>query len=308
MFATMRFTTLSSILSLLCFFETSRADLNLLQKRFDIVGPEFVYDNWEFSLDFEVSDFITDNMSGYSLYDGRNCRYGDAMNSGDNDITNNKSYLLSRFRSDNVPEGNGSGTRMIKIQTQVVPSKLVNSGIYREGGEAENGDGIVEYCVRFSNYNMDKDDPQAVEVNYLETIVKVSIRFTGEFGVTAYVDKSDVEEEELIEGVALEAYLCDREENIVPVAEFNQGQTVRVCVTPTAEVLARGFRMRQIEDFVYRRELPFSTRQQAITAGTGGAPSDPLTVVSCRPGSVVCAFETLLFADFFVSEGVIAGE
>lgn len=304
----MRFTTLSSILSLLCFFETSRADLNLLQKRFDIVGPEFVYDNWEFSLDFEVSDFITDNMSGYSLYDGRNCRYGDAMNSGDNDITNNKSYLLSRFRSDNVPEGNGSGTRMIKIQTQVVPSKLVNSGIYREGGEAENGDGIVEYCVRFSNYNMDKDDPQAVEVNYLETIVKVSIRFTGEFGVTAYVDKSDVEEEELIEGVALEAYLCDREENIVPVAEFNQGQTVRVCVTPTAEVLARGFRMRQIEDFVYRRELPFSTRQQAITAGTGGAPSDPLTVVSCRPGSVVCAFETLLFADFFVSEGVIAGE
>ena len=304
----MRFTSVLSILSLLCLFETSRADVNLLKKRFEIVGPEYVYDNWEFSLDFEVSDFMTDNMIGYSLYDGFNCKNGDAMNSGDNDITNNDGYLLSRFRSDNVPEGDGSGTRMIKIQSEVVPSKLVNSGIYREGGEAENGDGIVEYCVRFSNYNMDKDDPQAQEVNFLETTVKVLIRFTGDFGVTPYVDPGDIEEKEAIEGVALEAYLCDREENIVPVAEFNQGQTVRVCVTPTAEVLAKGFRMRQIEDFVYRRELPISTRQQAINAGTGGEPADQLTVVSCRPGSVVCAFETLLFADFFVSEGIIAGE
>lgn len=297
--ATMRFTTVSSVLSLLCLFETSRADINLLQKRFDIVGPEYVYDEWEFSMDFEVSDFMTDSMIGYALYDGTDCKVGS------NDITNNDGYLLSRFRSDNVPEGNGSGTRKIKIQSQVVPSKLVNSGIYRE---EENGDGIVEYCIRFSNYNMDKDDPEAFEINFLETIVKVSIQFTGDFGVSVYLDPGDIEVEELNEGVALEAYLCDREENIVPVAEFNQGQTVRVCVTPTAEFLARGFRMRQIEDFVYRREMPFSTRQQAIKAGTGGVPADQLTVVSCRPGSVVCAFETLLFADFFVSEGIIAGE
>ena len=300
----MRFTIVSaSIVYVFLFCETTKANTaDLLWKKYDIGGPKYEYDSWQYTMDFEVSDFVTDNMIGYALYDGLQCRDGYGLpGDGDNDITQNDGYLESRFRTDNIPPGVGSGIRTIKIESQIVPSKMAQTSIYREG---VNGTGIVEYCLRFSNYNKDKYEPDAREVNFLETTVKVSIRFDGDFGVVPYVDEDEVLEIESSQGVAVEAYLCDRDENVVPVSTLKQGQSIRVCVTPTPEVLEQGFRMRQLEEFVYRREIPFSIRQDAIEGGA----ADELTVLACRPGSVVCAFETLLFADFFASEGVISGE
>lgn len=291
----------SSIAYVVFFCEATTANSDMLFKRYDIGGPDYAYDNWQYTMDFEVSDFMTDNMIGYSLYDGLKCRDGDGMpGDGDTDITQNDGYLLSRFRTDNTPVGDGSGTRMIKIESQVIPNQMSQSSIYRVD---ENGVGIVEYCLRFSNYNKDKDQPDAREVNFLETTVKVSIQFEGNFGVAPYIDPVELENIDQEQGVAVLAYLCDSEENIVPVSGLNQGQTIRVCVTPTDEVLAQGFRMREIEEFEYRREIPFSTKQEAIQNGL----ADQLTLISCRPGSVVCAFDTILFADFFTSEGTISG-
>jgi len=54
--------------------------------------------------------------------------------------------------------------------------------------------------------------------------------------------------------------------------------------------------MKSIEDFTFYRD---DITQVAVELNTGGVAANPLTVVSCQSGSIVCAFETLLNADFF---------
>jgi len=295
----MRFTIALSITSLIFWCDQTQGQ-SLLQKRFSINGPENTYDDLQFNMDFEVSDYMNDSMIGYALYDGLNCKDG-----GDNDITVNDGYLSSRVRTDNAPIGDGSGSRTIKVQSEIVPPGIVESGIYRSD---KDGNGVVEYCLRFSVYNMDKDDPNAFESNYIEMPIKLVIELNGGFSVNAAVSNVDTVLQEASEDIAVEAYICDNDENVVPIMPRSQGQSVRVCVSPTTKNLAAGALMNQLEDFTFSREIPKLIKQAAISPATGGVPSDRLTVVSCRPGSTVCAFETLLNANFFSGEGTVTGQ
>jgi hypothetical protein len=77
-------------------------------------------------------------------------------------------------------------------------------------------------------------------------------------------------------------------------------------VTPTDQTLSEGAYLRYIDEFTFRRGEHF---QVAIEAGTGGSAASQLTVISCVPGSLICAFETLLGAEFFEGGvGVVYGE
>lgn len=293
----MRLAIGSTIASLL-FCDLARG--NFLEQRFKIDGPIYEYGDLQFTMDFEVSDFTQDSAIGYTLYDGLNCQDG-----GDNDITENDRYLLSRIRTDLTPPGDGSGIRKVKIQSEIVPNFITDSPIYRTDAD---GNVLVEYCLRFSVYNTGKDETFAMETNYLEVPIKLVIDLNAGFQVDASLSNSDVVLKESSQNVAVEAYICDNEENIVPIVATEQGQTVRVCVSPTPSNLAAGALMRQLESFTFRREIPIGIEQAAIDPGTGGVPADQLTIVSCRPGSTVCAFETLLQADFFQGEGVVMGK
>ena len=293
----MRFTTTiaSSIASLIVLCDQVQGLGNALQQRFAIGGPDYSYDNMQFTMNFEVSDFMQDSMIEYSLYDGKNCKDG-----GDNDITENDGYLLSRIRTDNTPIGDGSGIRSIRVESEIVGSKLVNSGIYTANDDENTG--VVEYCLRFGVYTA------GMEINYLEVPIALTISFDGRFSVQAAVQPVDLVLASASQGAAVDAYICDRDDNLVPIMPTEQGQTVRVCVSPTAENIARGTLMRQLEQFTFYRDLPVSIKQASIEPGTGGVPVDPLTLVSCRSGSTVCAFETLLQADFFTGPGIIRGK
>jgi len=299
----MRFTTTiaSSIASLIVLCDQVQGQGSTLLQQFAIGGPDYTYDNLQFTMNFEVSDFMQDNMIGYSLYDGKNCKDG-----GDNDITENDGYLLSRIRTDNTPIGDGSGIRSIRIQSEIVGTKIVNSGIYTANDDENTG--VIEFCLRFGNYNADKDGPQAFEVNYVEVPITLTINFNSSFSVQAAVQPIDLVLSSVSQGVAVDAYICDRDDNLVPIMTTGQGQTIRVCVSPTAENIALGALMRQLEQFTFNRDLPIPRQQAAIEPGTGGAPADPFTLVSCRSGSMVCAFETLLQADFFTGPGIVRGQ
>ena len=296
----MRFTTALLISCIVFLFSDVQAQPSLLEKRFRIDGPDYEYDDLQFLMEFEVSDFIKDNMLEYKLYDGMNCKDG-----GDNDITDNDGYLLSRIRTDNTPNGDGTGSRKVKVHSQIVGNQIKDSDIYRTN---DDGDVLVEYCLRFGVYNQDKKEPMSFETNFLEIPVRLTIDMVGDFSIIAPLDVLPPILTGEEQGVAVEAYICDSDDNTVPIMPTEQGQTIRVCVSPVQEVLARNIVMRQIEQFTFRREIPDSVSQEAIEAGTGGVAADPLTVVSCRPGSVVCAFETLLTADFFSSPGIIIGK
>lgn len=294
----MRLTIVSKIASVLLLGDLAKGQ-SLLAKRFNISGPVYEYDGLEFTMDFEVSDFMQDSMVSYSLYDGLNCKDGN-----DNDITENDGYLLSRIRSDSTPLGDGMGTRTIKVQTELNPSGISNSPLYRED---EEGNAVVEYCVRFSVYNRPANEDFAMESNYIESPVKLVINLNAGFTVDTELSNADTVLASAQQDTAVEAYICDNDENIVPILPTQQGQTIRVCVSPIPEILAIGALISQLEEFTFRRESPVKIEQVAIAPNTGGVAADQLTIVSCRPGSTVCAFETLLSSDFFSGEGYVVG-
>eukprot|EP00535_Pseudo-nitzschia_heimii_P005553 CAMPEP_0197187008 /NCGR_PEP_ID=MMETSP1423-20130617/15061_1 /TAXON_ID=476441 /ORGANISM="Pseudo-nitzschia heimii, Strain UNC1101" /LENGTH=385 /DNA_ID=CAMNT_0042638479 /DNA_START=225 /DNA_END=1382 /DNA_ORIENTATION=- len=296
----MKYGIVISMLPLIVLCDRAQGDYSLLEKRFAIEGPENSYESLTFNMGFQISDLIEDNMIGYSLYDGHNCKDG-----GDNDITDNSVYLLHRIRTDNTPTGDGSATRNIKIESKVVPTDIKNSTIYETDSD---GNGVVKYCLRIGVYNMDRSDPMSMEVNFLEIPVMLTLRMSGNFQIDAALSMINPLLDATTRGVAVEAYICDYDDNTVPIMPQTQGQAIRVCVTPIQEVLDYGGFMRQIENFDFFRQIPVPTQQAAINPDTGGIAADQLTVVQCRPGSIICAFETMLKADFFTEEGVIAGQ
>lgn len=299
----MRFTIVSSIVSLVFLFcdqtEGNADAAELMRKRWAISEAEIEYNDFEFILNFEVSDIVQDNMIGYTVFEGDSC--GD---DGGKAISDDANFLLSRVRTDNTPIADGSGLRTIKLETLVIPSEITNSSIY---STTEDGNGLVEYCVRFGVWAWDKNDPSSYEVNFLETVLKIVINLTAGLTVDTSLSKVETLFKNVNAGSEVEAYICDSEQNIVAMTATSQGQTVRLCVTPTDKTLGAGIYLRDLEQFTFRREDPKSVSQVAIEAGTGGEAADQLTVVSCAPGSIVCAFETLLQADFFVSEGTVVG-
>lgn len=291
--------SIASLVFLFCDQTEGLSAAELMQKRWDISDAEIEYNDLEFILNFEVSDMIEDNMIGYTLYDGAGC--GDT---GENVISENADFVLARSRTDNTPVGDGTGTRTVKIENQIVPSKITNASIFSED---ESGNGVVEYCVRFGVWSWDKNAPDSYEVNFRETVLNIVINLTAGVNVDTSLSKVETLFKNVQAGSEVEAYICDSDRNVIAITATMQGQTVRLCITPTQKTLNAGIFMRDLEQFTFRRQDPSSIQQVAIAAGTGGQPADPLTVVSCIPGAIVCAFETMLQADFFSSEGTVMG-
>merc|ERR1712183_776992 len=285
--------------------------------KFNLTGPAFEFDSLRnINMDFLVSDIMEDSMVGYSFYDGFNCKDTDG---GANDITENDGYLLSRLRTDLVPIGDGSGERTIKVNVNLDPEKIVDSGLYHEKEGSNGNRASIEFCLRFSVYNADKADPNTMEVNFLENLVTLDINLMNDFSLDVNLAKADRVVQDAYMDTAVEAYICDSEDNVLTIEETkiekNQGETVRICVSPTRRALDDGAKMRSLESFTfYIPDTSGATtgnivEQVAIFPNTGGVPADPLTIVSCDPGTIVCAFETLLNANFFqTSSNAVFGE
>jgi hypothetical protein len=209
--------------------------------------------------------------------------------------------------TDLTPIGDGSGERIMKVNARLDPSQLANSGIYNANEDGSRA--TVDFCVRFSVYNVDKGNPNSMEVNYLENPVTLDINLAGGITLDVELSRSDFVVQQVYQDVAVEAYMCDNEDNIVTIEEGsqtrNQGQTVRVCISPYSETSIEGATIKSFEDFTFYRG---DAEQVAIEPDTGGVAADALTVISCLPGSAVCAFETLLNANFFQDgAGVVFG-
>lgn len=270
-----------------------------LKERFAIQDPIFTYKELQFDLDFVVSDLMGDSYIQYQIYDGHLCR------EGDNDITlaEDNNYLYSRLRPDLQPVGTGDGFRTMKVTVNIDPANIASSPVFEDFETY----GVVKFCVRFSNYNTDFLDPQSIETNFIETQIQLNVNLVDDF----VVDIGEVRDSEIVlqmatQDTAVEAYICDSESNIVEGAESkSQGETVRVCIVPTQQAMAEGAYLRFIETFEFRRE-PYT--QVAIEPDTFGSPANSLTIVDCISGSDLCAFETLLSAEFFLDgEGTITG-
>eukprot|EP00980_Cylindrotheca_fusiformis_P027219 scaffold19424_cov142-Cylindrotheca_fusiformis.AAC.3 len=272
-------------------------NLQGLEKKYAISQPIFSYDSFQFDFEYTVSNFISDTMIRYELYDSHVCR-GNSTVSG-NDITDND-YLLPRFRPDLQAVGDGHGERKMKLSINIDVETIKESPIFVDFGSTAE----VRFCVRFMNYNMDYENPNAFEVNFIETPVYLVINLLSGFQINAQVTNPDLVIAGAYQDSAVIGYLCDYDDNVVEAKNRIQGESVRVCVKPTPDVLARGGYLKFIDEFTFEQE---GQEQAAILPGTGGKAANPLTEVACIPGSDLCAFETLLSSDFFAQEGTVIG-
>jgi len=279
----------------------AQEESNFLERRWNVSGPVFKYEDLQFDMTFTTSDFIQDSMVEYRLYDGHNCKDGNGVNeAGSMDITENN-FLLSRMRPDLAPLGDGNGSREMKVTLNLVPDLVTNSSIY----EDNESTGVVKFCLRFSVYNLERSHPESMEVNFLEVPVVLTIDLSSGFTIDLEINSADSVVQKAYDDTAVEAYLCDNEANIIEFDSRQQGQTIRVCVVPTEETLKDGGYLRYIEEFTFTRD---DLSQVAISPGNGGAAADDLTVVSCFSGATICAFETLLNSAFFDGGiGVVLG-
>jgi len=177
-----------------------------------------------------VSDFIDDDMVGYKIYDGLDC-WADE----DDEITENSGYLVSELITDNITlVGDGSGERTMSISMSFDPDLIVNSTIYNPYYSNNDTDtdtdtdsnnmtdtddtdvtdiidttdrGIVEICLRFSNYNADKDSSNTFEVNFVENPIVIVLDFMGDIDFDMEVDmeiaESDILESNTTTGITL---------------------------------------------------------------------------------------------------------
>jgi hypothetical protein len=139
-------------------FESSQK----LKSLWDIQGPEFQHDRLSLSLDYTVNEKITKEKMAYTLYDGDGCQ------EKSNVIDNNNPFLLSTI----TVSPSADGGNQAEISLSVEPNEITSSPIYTaiDATHAE-----IVFCVRYSLYTGEPSNPDSIEVNFVETPLKLYV-------------------------------------------------------------------------------------------------------------------------------------
>jgi hypothetical protein len=271
---------------------------NLLALRWKIYEPVVTYDELQFDLVFNVSDYIIQNYVGYKVYDTHEC--SDGANS--NDITDEAYFDGVITVNGASSQEDGWGTREVTLATIISPEDIRISNSYIQDGN----DAHIDFCVRFSLFNNDPSDPASIEINFVEQKITLYVDLTDGFSVSdTVVEAKEVTQKTDTDAFFVIAFLCTETGNeMIDPGPFEQGEIVRVCVEPTIQAYVTGLRMRRIDWFTWTRDdIPVS--QEAIVGSLGSL--NGLTDLFCELGSVQCSFESLLNSLFFESPGITSG-
>jgi hypothetical protein len=273
-----------------------------LAQKWNLTSTGVDFQGMNFQLNYLTSDFIVDSMLDAVAYSTPECKdEGSIVPEGD---------MSMSIIVDDTPAGVGDFERNLLVNVTVNPGNIEDSSIYTtiydEDGKKQ---ARVEFCMRFSLYT-NGDTP--IEVNYLETIVGFTADLTAGFFIDVAVQPKDRLIETALQTYEVDAYKCD--DNNVPLSAIalaramNQGEVIRVCVTPNQEARDQGIYLKALESFTYYRDYGGTiglVTQVAIEDSREA--SNFLTVLSCTAGSIVCNFETVLYADMFLSPGFVDG-
>jgi hypothetical protein len=278
--------------------------LQTLAKKWNITDPSFAYEKLGFTLDYQVSDFISDDMTAYALYTSPGCKETGASVSA-SDLTSTKPVLTGQAYN---AANNGDGVRDQKLTVGVVADNIAAaSGIYAEDNTTGVVTATIDFCVRFSLQTTSGDD--AVEVNFLETLVTLFVDLSDGFTIgDVIVAPKDKLLNTANQVYLLEGYQCNSGNVALTGGDLtgtrNQGSVIRVCVKPDSDAFLAGIKMRSLDEFTFSREGGIS--QPAIVGYNEESPNG-LTSLTCSNGVDVCFFETILFAAFYSSDGFVVG-
>mmetsp|Transcript_11793 Transcript_11793/g.24948 ORF Transcript_11793/g.24948 Transcript_11793/m.24948 type:complete len:749 (-) Transcript_11793:183-2429(-) len=181
------------------------------------------------------------------------------------------------------------GTATLSFYFDVDALSQNNEVVIYDGEEAA---ATMEICVRF----MLMTEDQNTEVNFIESIIKMTFDLTAGFRLEAFnvspklldVSKGD-------KSYGADAFLCNPDTGEIYESNiFTQGKIISVCVKPNQEAIDDGLFLKSIDSFSWTRE---AVNQLAIVAGSQA--DDGLTLYTCGSGSEFCTLSTLLYADFY---------
>lgn len=293
---------LASVESILSNDHVDSRQLANLAEKWNLTDNGVEFGGREFKLDYIVSDFILYSMVGAEVYT-EECR--------DGGVVVPESDLNFTIITDDTPQGVGDFERNLSVNVVAREEDLENSIIYTAIYDENNVVGAeIRFCFRLSLYT---SGATPIEVNFLETLVGITFDLTADLSIdTITVKAKDAQVAEFNQKYDVDVYHCDdNDEELTGTAlanSYNQGEILRICVTPNQMARDQSVYMKAIESFAYRRDYggPLGEITQDAVTNSQEA-SNYLTVLFCTPGSLVCAFETLLFAAMFVSPGVVEG-
>lgn len=153
----------------------------------------------------------------------------------------------------------------VVLDFDTVPKEVAKVGMpLYYTGDNEN---VMMYCVRFGL------EAGGIEINFLETLVNISISLSGDFLTdTLTVKPKDKTNTTSEINYQVDAQLCG------PQGPFNQGDVISVCVHPDLESLADGIIMDFVSAFAWTRG-DIGLTQIAIKEGFNNQAADALTFV-----------------------------
>jgi hypothetical protein len=294
---------------------------NLLQK-WNLTNPEVEYTKYQFNLEFTTSDYIRDEWITYKLYDSKFCKEGGrditvSSNSGpggQNFLTT--SGVIARSTTPhNDGDTSGEGLRKFLLSLNIETNQIASSAIYKES-RGTNGavSAEITFCARFSLWNKaERSAEDALEVNFQETVMTIYVDLTDGFKIENIgVAPRQANNETVNIACEVFAFHCDEKNKaLAEVGKLRyQGEEVRVCVNITQESQDNGLRLDRLYNFTWVRDDfndgIIDVTQLAIVPDAKPEPNG-LTTIECDPGSITCAFTTMLKADFFRFVGAVNG-
>jgi hypothetical protein len=277
-------------------------ELISLADKWNITENGFSYDELSFSLDYNMSDFIRDNMMVAELFTA-DCKEGG--------VTVPSSDLSVMLVPDATEPGVGENIRGASVKIDVNPLTISSSPVYSEnttpGGLVV---ATVRFCMRFGLYT-NGDSP--IEVNFLETLVTLTVDLTDGFAIeTLNVSPKDELVRTASQAYEVDGFQCNTSNEPLSdsdrAAARKQGEIIRVCVRPNQAAQDDQIFMRYIESFEFQRDYGGQIGIISQPAVEEREPaSNLLTELYCIPGSSVCAFETILFASMYRTPGAVTG-
>jgi len=288
--------------------------LATLAEKWNLTDPTFAYDSNTFNLTFPVTDFIGTGMANFSLWTAPGCQSDGGTSLTGDDVWSSAPRLVENSDlATGTSTDSGSFTgRNATIVAAFDPQKVSTSVIYNDTSVTGQASAEIRFCMRFGLWTttaMGVTTP--VEVNFLETLVTLTVDLTDGFEIGAInVAPKNRLVRTANQAYEVRGYECNANnfDELTGTAKDrprNQGEIIHVCVTPEQEAITDGIFMRSVDEFAFTRGT--TIRQSAVEANkAAGNLLTTYTPADCE-GALVCRFSTILFAQFYATPGQVSG-
>lgn len=191
--------------------------------------------------------------------------------------------------------GNQLGNTPPTMTFELDMSTVKNSDTFTDGGAESK----VEFCLR----NTVSTSDGAIEVDFRESAITLTMNLTADVATDTVVEKKAVNQETEAEQVyAVITTLCDNTPN-----PLRQGDLITVCMEPNSTDVV----IASLVDFAWTQRGGTGVIQEAVDpADTSANPltTDPNCDAVLPTQGQTCQFSSVLRADFYIVPNIVDGE